>query len=295
MAAVEKKCYLSTSPTSPDPAVLCHMAPSRATIRSSIHCIGATTNKERFLGIEVHFQCSVSLSQTHGHMKNFYKWVSDPEAVPFIQFTQKILIDCPLRTSHGHSCKEKDQERTGHYYFSGKKYRAMKTHCTISLSEDNCFQGQVVRNKRASQASAGRHWLPPGQWKYLASTAPTQAGSQHAPPDHTEVLRVPGTWGIEWKPGYAPGWQKVTTLQAMSTVPTALSSSLSFAFIRFGEEFGKLWVMGSNSNHLGREKEGTASPVLNRKEAHCQPFAWELEWTLVRQSSILGAHPATAE
>ena len=72
----------------------------------------------------------------------------------------------------------------------------MGTHCTMSLSEDNCFQGQVVRNKKASQASAG------GEWGALAASwaveaAPTQAGSQHAPPGHTKLLRVPGTWGIE--------------------------------------------------------------------------------------------------
>lgn len=35
------------------------------------------------------------------HLKNFCKWLSDPEAIPSIQFTQQIFIDCTLELLTG--------------------------------------------------------------------------------------------------------------------------------------------------------------------------------------------------
>lgn len=78
--------------------------------------------------------------------------------------------------------------------FLWQELQSLRTRCAISLSEDNWLQ--VVRNKRATQAPARGHWLPPGQRKYLANLALTQAGSQLGPADHTKVLCVPGTWAL---------------------------------------------------------------------------------------------------
>lgn len=59
--------------------------------------------------------------------------------------------------------------------------------CVVSLSKDNRFQGQGLRNKRASRAEA-----------FVAVEGSCQKHRSHlSPANHTRVLCVPGTWGTE--------------------------------------------------------------------------------------------------
>lgn len=135
------------------------------------------------------------------------------------------------------------------------------------------FPGPSSKEPNGISSLCGWHWRPPGQPKHLANTALTQVESRLGPPDLAEVLHVPGTWRIEWNPGCAPGWQKVTILKEMSTVPRALAFSLTHAFKRSGDE----WVrpaVGSRKPYAitWRERE-----VFSIKEGHWQSLTLALE------------------
>lgn len=136
------------------------------------------------------------LSQLYGHIENFYKCISDPEAFPIIQFTQHTFTDHPHELLAGTPRMRKASGKSRSCYSSGEGCRAMWAHCMMSLSADNCFQVPVVRNKRASPASPRGCQPPPELRKYLANRALTSR-SWPGPADHTEGLCVPGTWGTD--------------------------------------------------------------------------------------------------